>query len=47
MLAAVARAHSAVVLHYDSGYERIANITGQPQEWIIPRGTGHGIAAQR
>lgn len=46
MLAAVARAHSAVVLHYDSDYERIAGITGQPQEWIIPRGTGHGNAAQ-
>jgi predicted nucleic acid-binding protein len=42
MLAAVARAHSAVVLHYDSDYERIADVTGQPHEWIIPRGTGHG-----
>jgi predicted nucleic acid-binding protein len=43
MLAAVAHAHSAVVLHYDSDYERIAEVTGQPQEWIIPRGTGHGV----
>ena len=42
MLAAVARAHSAVVLHYDSDYERIAEVTGQMHEWIIPRGTGHG-----
>lgn len=40
-----ARAASAVVLHYDSDYERIAEVTGQPQEWIVPRGTGHG--AQR
>jgi predicted nucleic acid-binding protein len=42
MLAAVARAQSAVVLHYDSDYERIAEVTGQPHEWIVPRGTGHG-----
>jgi hypothetical protein len=42
MLAAIAHAHSAVVLHYDSDYERIAAITGQPHEWIIPRATGHG-----
>ena len=42
MLAAIARSHSAVVLHYDSDYELIADVTGQPHEWIIPRGTGHG-----
>lgn len=42
MLAAIAQAHSAVVLHYDSDYERVADVTGQPHEWIIPRGTGHG-----
>jgi predicted nucleic acid-binding protein len=42
MLAAVARAHSAVVVHYDSDYERIADVTGQPHEWILPRATGHG-----
>jgi len=42
MLAAIAQAHSAVVLHHDSDYERVADVTGQPHEWIIPRGTGHG-----
>ena len=42
MLAAIAQSHSAVVLHYDADYERIADVTGQPHEWIIPRGTGHG-----
>ncbi len=42
MLAAIAHAHSAVVLHYDSDYERITEVTGQPHEWIIPRGSGHG-----
>jgi predicted nucleic acid-binding protein len=45
MLAAVAHAHSAVVLHYDSGYERIAAVTGQSHEWIIPRATGHGTGS--
>ena len=42
MLAAIAHAHSAVVLHDDSDYERIAEVTGQPHEWIVPRGSGHG-----
>jgi predicted nucleic acid-binding protein len=42
MLAAIAQSHSAVVLHHDADYERIADITGQPHEWIVPRGTGHG-----
>jgi predicted nucleic acid-binding protein len=42
MLAAIAHAHSAVVLHYDSDYERITEVTGQPHEWIIPRGSGRG-----
>ena len=42
MLAAIAHAHSAVVLHYDSDYERIADVTEQSHEWVIPRATGHG-----
>lgn len=44
MLAAIAQAHAAVVLHYDADYEPIASVTGQPHEWIVPRGTGHGAA---
>jgi predicted nucleic acid-binding protein len=42
MLAAIALAHSAVVLHDNSDYERIAEVTGQSHEWVIPRATGHG-----
>jgi predicted nucleic acid-binding protein len=42
LLAAIAHIHNAVILHYDSDYERIAEVTGQQHEWIIPRGTGHG-----
>jgi predicted nucleic acid-binding protein len=45
MLAAIAQSHSAVVLHYDADFERIADVTGQPHEWIIPRGTGHGTCS--
>lgn len=42
LLAAIAAANSAVVLHYYANFERIAEVTGQPHEWIVPRGTGHG-----
>jgi hypothetical protein len=43
MLAAIAHTNSAVVLQYDSDYERIAAVTtGQGHEWIVPRGAGHG-----
>jgi predicted nucleic acid-binding protein len=42
LLAAIAQAHGAVVLHYDAAFERIAEVTGQRHEWIVPRGTGHG-----
>lgn len=41
-IAATAELRGATVLHYDSDYERIAEITGQPHEWIVPRGEGHG-----
>ena len=42
MLAAIAQSHSAVVLHSDAENERIADVTGQPHDWIVPRGTGQG-----
>jgi predicted nucleic acid-binding protein len=41
LIAAVAKVHGAVLLHYDHDFELIAGVTGQPHEWIIPRGTGH------
>lgn len=40
--AATAQAASAIVLHYDADYDRIAAVTGQQHEWIVPRGEGHG-----
>jgi len=39
IIAAVARRHGATVLHYDSDYDAIAEITGQPVRWLVPRGS--------
>lgn len=39
LAAAIAEAHHATVLHYDSDYDRIAEVTGQLTRWIVPRGT--------
>jgi len=39
IVAATAERFSLVVLHYDADYDRIAEITGQPVEWVVPRGT--------
>lgn len=39
LVAAVAEARDLVVLHYDADFELVAEITGQPQEWVVPRGT--------
>ena len=37
--AATAEEHGATVLHYDADYDRIAEVTGQPVEWVAPRGS--------
>jgi predicted nucleic acid-binding protein len=39
IIAATAEMSGATVLHYDADYERIARITGQPVEWVAPRGS--------
>src|SRR5262252_9102647 len=39
LVAAVAEREHVAVLHYDSDYELIAKITGQPASWVVPRGT--------
>lgn len=41
-IAAVAEQYRATLLHYDHDFEDIAEVTGQPVEWIVPRGAGHG-----
>ena len=39
LVAAVAELNGVVILHYDRDYERIATITGQAHEWIVPAGS--------
>lgn len=39
LIAAAAEALDVPVLHYDDDYERIAEITGQPHDWLAPRGS--------
>ena len=39
LTAAVAEHHGVAVLHYHADFEHIAATTGQPQAWIVPRGT--------
>ena len=38
-IAATAERHDVTVLHYDDDYDRIAAVTGQPAEWVVPRGS--------
>lgn len=42
VIAAAAEAASLVVLHYDDGYDRISDLTGQPAEWIAAPGSLDG-----
>jgi predicted nucleic acid-binding protein len=39
LIAAVAEREDVTVLHYDSDYDLIAEVTGQPMQWVVPRGT--------
>ena len=39
LIAAVAERERVAVLHYDGDYDLIAQITGQPVPWVVPRGT--------
>ena len=39
LIAAVAEREHVMLLHYDSDYDLIAEITGQPMQWVVPRGT--------
>lgn len=39
MIAAIAERADATVWHYDSDYDRVAEVTGQPIQWIAARGT--------
>ena len=39
IIAAVAEQHDISVLHYDRDFDVIAEITGQPVEWVVQPGT--------
>jgi predicted nucleic acid-binding protein len=39
LVAAAAEKGGLTVLHYDGGYDVIASVTGQPAEWVVPRGS--------
>lgn len=39
LVAAAAERTGLSVLHYDRDFERIAEVTGQRQEWVVARGT--------
>ncbi len=38
VIAATAERHSVKVLHYDRDFDRIAKVTGQRTEWVVPPG---------
>jgi predicted nucleic acid-binding protein len=39
LVAAAAEGEGLVVLHYDADFDRIAAVTGQPVEWVVPAGS--------
>ncbi len=39
IVAACAELRGLTVLHYDADFDRIASLTDQPTQWVVPRGT--------
>lgn len=39
LIAAAAEFHGLTVLHYDADFDRIAAVTGQSCEWVVPAGS--------
>jgi predicted nucleic acid-binding protein len=39
LIAAVAEAAGLTILHYDKDFDTIAEVTGQPVEWVVERGS--------
>ncbi len=39
LIAAAAEARALTVLHYDADFDRIAAVTGQSCEWVVPAGS--------
>jgi len=39
LVAAVAETRDLTILHYDADFELVSDLTGQPHEWVVERGT--------
>jgi len=39
LIAATAEIERLTVLHYDADFDLIGSVTGQPTEWVVPRGS--------
>lgn len=39
LVSACAETNGLIVLHYDADFDRIARVTGQTVQWIVPQGT--------
>jgi predicted nucleic acid-binding protein len=39
LIAAAAELEKLIVLHYDADFDRIAAVTGQRSEWVVPAGS--------
>jgi predicted nucleic acid-binding protein len=39
LIAAVAERHGLTLVHYDSDFDHVAEVTGQATRWLAPRGT--------
>ena len=39
LIAAASESASLTVMHYDSDFDIVAEVTGQPAEWVVPRGS--------
>jgi predicted nucleic acid-binding protein len=39
LIAACAESAGLTVLHYDADFDRIATLTHQPTQWVVPRGS--------
>jgi predicted nucleic acid-binding protein len=39
LIASAAEERGLIVLHYDADFDVISSVTGQPVEWVVPRGS--------
>ena len=39
LISALAERAGLTVLHYDADYDFVAGVTGQPMQWVVPRGS--------